>query len=71
MICLGESNYNENISFSWKLLSENKDDSVYIEILKAHRTYGFPTMTKLVAAALKEYSDNHNHKKESDEYRAI
>lgn len=50
---------NTDISFSWKLVAGDKNDDEYIKIMRAYREYGYKTMTKLVAAAVKEYAENH------------
>lgn len=50
----------EKVSFSWKLEKGINDNDTYIKILQSYREYGYSSMTKLVAAALKEYSQNHN-----------
>lgn len=49
----------KNISLSWKLNANDNNHKEYIEILRRYKDYGFSTMTKLVAAALEEYSVNH------------
>lgn len=65
---------NEKISLSWKLSSKDNNNREYFGILKNYKNYGFATMTKLVAAALKEYSLNHPIKidsSETDSYKSI
>lgn len=50
----------DRLCLSWKLEKGINDNDTYIKILKSYREYGYSSMTKLVAAALKEYSQNHN-----------
>lgn len=57
-----EQNTNKGISFSWKLREGNIDDEQYIKILRNYSKYGYSTMTRFVAAAVKEYSENHENK---------
>ncbi len=57
---------NRNITVSWLLKYENVPDREFIEILEKHKEYGFTTRTKLIAAALKEYRDN--HKKTTEDF---
>lgn len=63
----------EKISLSWKLSSSNNNDKEYIEILENYKEYGYSTMTKLVAAALKEYRETHKDKMDidSNNYKSI
>ncbi len=56
----------KNINLSLRLNAENRDDVFYIKILRKHKEYGYATMKKLIAAALREYE--HNHK---DGYKSI
>lgn len=50
----------DKVCFSWRLEKGINDNDVYIKILKSYKEYGFSSMTKLVAAALSEYSQNHS-----------
>lgn len=50
----------EKVCFSWKLEKGVNDNDAYIKILRSYKEYGYSSMTKLVAAALSEYSKNHN-----------
>ena len=65
----------DKISMSWKLYSNKNNDKEYIEILEKYKEYGYSTMTKLVAAALKENDEAHRNQldvdNDNDNYKSI